>query len=53
MTEEIPEYLLGGRECKRDKNGGRFRTGIGREERKEGAGCATKRERDTIEHMYS
>jgi hypothetical protein len=51
MTEEIPEYLPGERECKRDKNGGRFRTGIGREERKEGAGCATKRERDDRAHV--
>jgi hypothetical protein len=52
MTEEIAEYLLpGGRECKREKNEGeipmwkRGERGIGRKKRKEGAGCATRRER--------
>jgi hypothetical protein len=39
------------RECMSEKNGGRIRTrrektGIGPKERQEGAGCATKRERD-------
>jgi hypothetical protein len=52
MTEEIAEYLLPGeRECKREKNEGeipmwkRGERGIGRKKRKEGAGCATRRER--------
>jgi hypothetical protein len=51
MTGKFRSYLPGERECKRDKNGGRFRTGIGREERKEGAGCATKRKRDDRAHV--
>jgi hypothetical protein len=57
MTEEIPEYLSGERECKRKKNDGeivgtrREKTGIGRKERKEGAECAMRRERVSVEWM--
>jgi hypothetical protein len=56
MTQEIPEYL--GRECKRKKKDldvktRREKTGMGQKEGKEGAKCAMRRERETIEHMWN
>jgi hypothetical protein len=44
-------------ECKREKNDGvrtrREKTGIGWKERKEGAECAMKRERERIENTWN
>jgi hypothetical protein len=56
IAEAIPEYLW--RECKRNKNDGETqmwergerKKSIGREERKKGAECATRREK-TMTHV--
>jgi hypothetical protein len=60
MTEEVPEYL--GRENARERKDvgtRREKTGIGWKERKEGAECAMRgereraRERERIEHTWN